>query len=80
MFEFEPKVVFIGGIRYASSSIVMVRDGNSAVYILGDFYMGFQVVSWNGNTVTWYLNYTQRKDADMQLNESGTTYYYVTIS
>ena len=80
MFEFEPKLVFIGGIRYASSSIVMVRDGNSAVYILWDFHIGFQVVNWNENTVTWYLGHTQRALSDMQLNESSITYYHAAIS
>lgn len=78
-FEFEPKVVFIGAGTTNTFSVVMVRDGTSTGLILGDDYRGYQVVSWNGNTVTWYLGNTRRTAADMQLNERGITYYYVAI-
>lgn len=78
-FEFEPKVVFIGAGTTNTFSIVMVRGGASTGLILGDDYRGYQVVSWNENTVTWYLGYTQREAADMQLNERGITYYYAAI-
>ena len=80
MFEFESKVVCIGA-RYPNAfSVLMVRDGLSAGFILGDGYQGYLVVSWNENTVTWYLGKTEREYSDMQLNQSGVIYYYVAIS
>ena len=80
MFNFEPKVVFIGAGKKNTFSVVMIRGEASTGLILGDDYRAYQVVSWNENTVTWYLGYTQREADDMQLNERGITYYYVAIN
>lgn len=35
-------------------------------------------VTWNNNIVTWYTNVTS-SPANVQLNTSGTTYYYIAI-
>lgn len=76
-FPFVPKIVFIGSrtqgayqamlIQGRTNSIAFHADGNGGNY--------FVIVSWEGNTVSFYGTIS----ADMQLNGSGKYYDYVAI-
>lgn len=76
-FEFEPKFIYIYGIRYgyARTWAVMI---NNATYAIGDANDASTFVvniTWNGKSVSW----SSAQGAGQAMNESSETYYYFAI-
>ena len=70
-FPFEPKILVVGNYwqftaPYGCPSAPCMGSGNS---------VGGVNLNWSGNSVSWH---STRNDTQ-QLNESGKTYYYLTI-
>lgn len=68
-FSFVPKVVFISGAVpfVTTSGLVYVISSSSSMYAC--------TLTLEGKTLKWYST----SNADLQLNSSGKTYYYVAI-
>ena len=62
-FEFEPKLLCIDGITVVRNQGTASTGGGNCVF------------TWSGKTVSWY----HTANATGQLNNSGTTYYYMAI-
>ena len=89
-FDFEPKVVFIESYTYhntpfyASGAGVTFWDFNILINpcIGGKGTNASCHIAWNGNTVSWYFDYTSVGVSYMnsfQQNVNGQTYHYIGI-
>lgn len=90
-FDFEPKILVVRGkVRYAAQSyrdetILMVKGTNkywSNVMGSTGTYSLQEVVTWDGNTVSWYTTSTGSYPAyraGEQLNVADSTYNYFAI-
>lgn len=74
-FDFEPKLVFVGevGSDVQARMIYGTRSGDIRNGANVNISM---ILTWNGNTVSWYNDDT---NANHQLNYPGETYNYVAI-
>ncbi|MGN0985697.1 MAG: hypothetical protein ACI4OU_04310 [Candidatus Enterenecus sp.] len=87
-FDFQPKVVIIDTAVYnhfaacpyiwGSASLAVVHayttTGSVSAYLSGE-----NVVTLNGNTMTWYCPANVLSAVDIQLNVKGNVYRYVAI-
>lgn len=86
-FDFEPKLVLIKASLQVTTFIRPATKGNTWY---SNAQGGHYTATWSGKTLSWYAGdddywygaggSTTDTGAPGQLNESGTTYYYVAIS
>lgn len=72
-FSFVPKVVVIGKGGYYGDFSWVRGQANGKSYVDSSQVQSV-ILTWSGNTISWYGS-----SAAIQLNESGSTYYYVAI-
>ena len=83
-FDFEPKLLVLFCSRAASiwgttgdmNHTIMLRDATTKL-IYSNRYNN--VVTFQGNTVSWYTTETSDSAATFQLNQNNITYYYAAI-
>ena len=78
--SFEPKLLVVtgGGVLNGNNTNVTmfaVRGSASTIFLAKNAELYDANSFWEGNTVSWYTIYSAKN----QMNESGTTYYYVAI-
>ena len=70
-FEFTPKMVMIAKTSGVYDTYLL--KGKTVSYVQSSTGVSEITVEWTGNKVSWYST----ESAGVQLNESGTLYYYV---
>ena len=70
-FEFTPKMVMIAKTSGVYDTYLL--KGKTVSYVQSSTGVSEITVEWTGNKVSWY----SAESAGIQLNESGTLYYYV---
>ena len=78
--SFEPKLLVVtgGGVLNGNTTNVTmfaVRGSASTIFLAKNAELYDANSFWEGNTVSWYTIYSAKN----QMNEAGTTYYYVAI-
>ena len=83
-FDFPPKLVVI--TVGDAHSVLLSPNTQAAGYHEAYTRYGMLKVTWSGNSVSWYVTgyyngslHSTGGDAEHQLNQSGTSYYYLAI-